>query len=261
MKRLWWGKGFIALIIVLGTCSVGVNKLCQAIFSITNAHWYFDERFSDAGQKAIIRFGDSCCNNNFSSFTEQMQKRFPIIKDITLSHDSSGTMNIKIESIVPKARIDDQSVVSEDGIVVKAYFFRQGLVDALPGASTHQVEQAQEKPVCIDCQDGCCELDPLFTSWITKTSTELLTTYHVTWIDQFHVRLQDKEQQLFFLQIAAETELNKHILAMAQKIKSSLIDRGCFLRTTNHWIADLRFRDHVIIFREQRGMKHGTGTS
>ena len=79
-------------------------------------------------------------------------------------------------------------------------------------------------------------------------------------IDQFHIRLQDREQKSFFLQIAAETKLGEYIIHATEKIKLSLIDRGYFLRTAYDWIADLRFRDHVIIFREQRGIKHGTNT-
>lgn len=266
MKHILWGKGLIALALILVLSSIGVHKLCQAIFSITDAHWYFDERFSDLGQKSIIRFGHDCCQNNFSLFVEQLKKQFPVIKDVTLCHNSSGVMNVTVESIVPKARVDDAWVVSEEGIVVNAYFFQASLLASLPLVATYNGKKKATSTKQLDCPEcpqkksGCCELDPLFTAWIVKTARPLLTTYQVIWIDQFHIRLQDPEQQSFFLQLAVETELKDYIFDAAAKIKQSLRDRGNFLRTAYDWIADLRFRDHVIIFREQRGMKHGTNT-
>lgn len=263
MKHLRLGKLLIILVFVFVVSSFGVHKLCQAIFSVTNIRWQFDERFSDLGQKSIIRFGQECCHDNFSLFVDQLKQKFPVIKDVTLHHTNSGQMKVAVESVTPKARVDDEWVISEDGKEIEAYFFKDNLVDALPHATTHQKTVRDSESECPECsrqQRRCCDIDPLFTAWIAKIPSQLLSAYQVAWIDQFHIRLQDREQKSFFLQIAAETELAEQVIDATKKIKLSLIDRGYFLRTAYDWIADLRFRDHVIIFREQRGIKHGTNT-
>jgi hypothetical protein len=262
MKHLRLGKGLIVLAVVLMLSSFGVHKLCKAIFSVTDIHWQFDEQLSDLAQKSIIRFGQECCHDNFLLFVDQLKQQFPVIKDVTLHHINPGQVKVTVEGVTPKARVNEKWVVSEDGREIEAYFFQEHIVNALPYTTQLGGAQARELE-CPDCsrrQRKCCEIDPLFTAWITETPSQLFTKYHVKWIDQFHIRLQDREQKSFFLQIAAETELREYIVHVTEKIKLSLIDRGYFLRTAYDWIADLRFRDHVIVFREQRGIKHGTNT-
>ncbi|MCA9770389.1 hypothetical protein KC460_03395 [Candidatus Dependentiae bacterium] len=257
MKRFKLSKKVVFFSFFTLLAIFGMHKVCRAVFSVLNARWYFDERLSDLAQKSIIRYSHNQDYNNFSSFSAKIQKQFPVIKSLTMCQDTTGVVTIKVESITPKVRINDKWIVDADGVRVRSYFFDDDLVQALPTLQRTSGSRAST----------------LFFSWLKNIPVPLLKKYNITWADEFHVWLQDKKEKRFVLLSSAQQNIIEQLEKKIACIKSKLIDQGAFLYAQYSWIADVRFKNHIIVSRKNelkschslsdggRGVKNGTCTS
>lgn len=240
MIRCWIRKKQVSIFIVLFfTLIMSGYKLCQAVFSVTALEWCFDPRISDLGQKSIIRFASENNYHDFSAFADVLKKQFPVIKDVVLHQKSNGVLAVGIKSITPKIRVNHQWVISEEGIRIRSDFFKEKVVNAL--------NAIQE-----------CNNSALSMQWVATLPHDIFSYYTITWADRFCIWLQDKEQEHFLVLMTDELTLTSDMMIKIGRVKQQLNDQGAFFCADYYWIADVRFKDHIIVSKKRGEIDYGS---
>lgn len=177
---------------------------------------------------------------------KKIQDQFPWINSLSFYRIPTKKMVVNVAIEEPQVKINS-TIITERLRVLPAATFIPASIAALPTlAVTFPNNPLNQIP-------------QQFVPHAKMFASEQFAPYALTWIDEYHARLIDKEQPLFTILFNAYAIPDAAMFAHCASIKKQLEARGSFAgrQKGTHWVADVRFERQVIVFSEKGGLTHG----
>ena len=170
--------------------------------------------------------------------SELLVKAFPCIESISIEQSPSCRIHYSIESINPVIGINTDWTLTSDGRLLSKHCFADHVVNSL---------HALRVPSCY--------ISPALRDTVGSLPYDLLAAYDVSWVSDQEVYVTDKNQSGFSLLCSAQSLPTLKHLDRWQKIKTELVSNDSIENRTkkkgsSHWIADMRFKNQIIVYFE-----------
>lgn len=179
------------------------------------------------------------------SFCQTLISQFPCVAAYELEKNASGDRVCTLEAAQPILTINNEWVLTHDG--------RLATVNSFNDCATHSLRNIIMPNFSVS--DALCAAIP-------KLSPELFQSYNVIWINDQESLLCDRLQPNFSIRFNVDSVAQSSILQQCSVIKNDLESRGFFASTSSkkkpqHWIADIRFKNQIVISRNVEGAGYG----
>lgn len=216
------------------------------MYTITNVVFSFDPHIAQVKQKAITQLVHDILYRskaNTQVLSRQIKKQFSCIKFISISYEPCGLMLVTCKARKPYCFLNNKFVLTKDNIVISRNAF---IPDNLTHLHTIFVDDQllEQKSILQTCKQ--C---------VSALPSSIFTSYDVLWKSQIEAWLHDKKER-FFIIFNLNNLPNEQLFAQCCKIKDELQPK-IILKKNEWWIADIRFTNQVIVYKDSRGISYG----
>lgn len=246
MKKVLGNVKVITLLVSVVICVVLCNVIATYLFSVHSYSCLFDSKTSYCYQNEIFNFINSTKvfkRASLSSISKKIVNQFRAIKHIELTQLPTSILQVKMEVFDPQFIVNNAYIVSKNGNVFERKFFSQRAID-----SCFPVVVTTEKNKNVKTIPETCK-QMIFC--LPKQSFE---QYKIVWESETKSYMVDKKQDDFVI-IFNDTHVpDNDILSTCALLKNKLKMSKVFLKKRNtRWVADVRFKDQIVLFSEKRG--------
>lgn len=235
MKKLKLKRKILFLIISCFSIPIQKHKTFS-IAAIRHAYFSIDPLLSSQTQNTIMALMDTLHNSHYNPIylSEYIPQRFPCVKSISFAYKGNGIACVSIEAHKPVAYINETLIAAENGSLFNASTYQPQLELFSLQANTELLNHDATK--LIDCIQSI-------------TNAHMSHEYHITWHSPYHVDLYDPLTHIHLICTSQIFEHPYDINDFKQTIMNKIIPSG----TAETWIADIRFKDQIIMAMEKRG--------
>ena len=222
-----------------------------------------DSLLSDQTSCALTAFVQTSTSPLESpSFSQSLFSQFPCIASYAIEKNASGDFSCALESAQPVLSINNAWVLTQDGRLAPSTDF-----SCLATQSLRNVIM----PIAA--------FTDTFRTSIQKLSPELFQSYTVVWLNDQEALLCDRAQTNFSIRFNADSIPLSSIMQRCAVIKNDLEARGVFASLSSKkkpqhqpsliqasqlgklwptgWIADIRFKNQIVLSRNLEGAGYG----
>lgn len=185
-------------------------------------------------------------NMSFNQLCAQTMSHFDWIQSMDLFLLPCNHVRVEILAHTPLYVVNSDYVVTATGDVLKKDLFESSRLKNL-----HTVFiffDKQEPFLSATCKHFLLHVPPAF-----------FDVYACEWKNDNNVLFYDKQQPRFAILFHPDQIPTNMMLQQCNTLKEELVARLVFeLPRTQTWIADVRFKDQIIVSQEKRGVCHGT---
>jgi hypothetical protein len=247
-------------VVSLSLCAWMVRAWAGTWFQIDQFVVEPGARFSQEQKQTITRFFQETQELKTTSLDElsrRIREQFPSVGFHILSQDASGVVTVRVDPVRVQFLINTEWALSDDG-----HLFRKNIFDDAVIASLVDLHIPNLNACCTttcDLNNKECIgtlLPELFQTACAIPST-LFQQYNVSCRDQGSWLLNDKKEQRFAILFHGTKIPDEKVIATCNKLKGTLDTRGALTTASkNSWVADVRFENQIVLFRNAGG-SHG----
>ncbi|MFC1841692.1 hypothetical protein ACFLYA_01340 [Candidatus Dependentiae bacterium] len=247
MKRVLGYIKIIAVLVALAMFIVAVTRTATYVFSIDGYSCKFDQNLSNTHKNEIFDFINE--NKEFKSSSLKLlackiKEKFELIKSVQAFQFASGILEVKLKSFDPIFIINNDLVMTDNGNIFESDLFCQDLL-----ASCCHVRMKHKDVVQL--KQGVSQLCKKMMFGLPKRCFQ---DYDVVVESETESFMHDKSQENFSIQFNAMNFPDEKILSECEVLKKQLEDRGEFRRRKGkRWIADVRFKNQLVLCKKVRG--------
>ncbi len=207
-----------------------------SIASIHHLMFAVDDALSDQSKQLMIAYADMLCYQDYNPryLIDHLPIRFPFIKSVSVSYQGAGIALVSIDAHQPVTSINSDYIATENGQLFAAHVY-----------SSHLNLLAIE----ADQESLCHDLSPLVSCVMAINKQHIGDTYHISWHSEHKISLYDPVLNIDLICTAEMIENFAQVEVFKEKIMHKIIPDG----TTTAWMADIRFKDQIIMAMEKRG--------
>ncbi len=216
---------------------------CQMLFSVCAAQKIVikaDPLFSTCFSKEV--------ENNLNphdfpkKIAQHVMRLWPTIESISVRLSANKTNTLYLSATSLLCRINEQSVLLANGHIVPAIYYDEKTLQKIPRIKIQTYKNERSLP---RLQNLISKLDyTVFDSFV-------VSYYHPNW-----VQFAPKETDYFSIVCTDGQSLDQKTIHQCLQLKNNLEKKGK-LHAGNHWIADVRFENQIIVYTKLRGAQHG----
>ncbi len=235
----------IALVFLVAGVSIGTHKLYRSICAVQYVTYAFDQILSCELQRDIreqVALFENEGSYNPRTIISIICEQFPCVKSVAVHCQASNTATIEITAHDPIVRINGAHVLTDAKTIIPDRSYALYVVDSLPSFS--MASALPER--CSDRMMGAvrrCVEDRIFEQ------------YTLSWVNEHELYFHDMRDPSFSLLCDAVSLPTHSTLISYEQLKDSIKNRKS---AQNHWVADLRFDDQIIVSRDKGG-RYGKG--
>lgn len=226
---------------VLGVISlvVALKFLGAYLFCVKRYHIVVDPVCSPNMHHVINSHITNIPGHAFSApaVFQQLKAKFPTINRFSTQLLPSGTMYCQVDADKPLVTINERSIITKSGIVGDSSLY-----------ATHRVARLYN----IHC-DAPQTLDVHSARCIEQIPVAILSRYHVQWISECELVLQDKNDPTFSIMCTAHMLPDVSMIDQCRLCKDACAAQGPSRRMQLSWIADVRFNQQIVIYAQKGG--------
>lgn len=224
----------------------GFSYVQLYITHVDSYHWTIDNQLHAETQQKIIAWVENQHTTNPYAIIRQIIKEFPCIKHINISYMPNHEASIDIKAYRPFCVINGDSIVTHDHTVIPKEIYSSWALVLLPHIQIKDNEISTERIAQI-AHYVCNALD-----------YEVFEMGTFVWVNETYAYIQDKQEPRLIYVCSAERMMNHDTLHQSMKIKNSLDKQGAFaIKSRDHWIIDMRFKDQIIVSSAKGGYRDG----
>lgn len=248
------GRHVIGLTIVVIIASISLRSSYATLLAMHNIVFCIDDHIICKEKHAIIDFIQELHTQNATYTSETIlliRQQFPFIESIHIALLANNMMQYTIHVAKPCCTINHELVFTENHTLLNKQIFTPASIQELPVIFVDEV--AIQKEQGLHGLQQCIASLPL----------TLFSDYKVTWMNAMHVRLYDKNEPRFSIVFSADRLPDTRTLAACSSIKQDIsslkknIDKKRGQLNTNHWAADIRFNNQIVLYAEKGDRGHG----
>ena len=232
------------VVAVLGS-GIGAHKLYRSVCAVQYVTYAFDQMISPELQRDIrvqVALFENEGSYNPRTIISTISEQFPCVKSISVHCRASNTAEIEITAHDPIVRINGSHILTDAKTIILDRSYALYVVDSLPSFS--MASALPER--CSDRMMGAvkrCIKDRIFEQ------------YTLSWVNEHELYFQDMHDPSFSLLCDAVSLPTHSTLISYEQLKNSIKNRKSAM---NHWVADLRFDDQIIVSGDKGG-RYGKG--
>ncbi|MFC1842197.1 hypothetical protein ACFLYU_00895 [Candidatus Dependentiae bacterium] len=264
MKRLFGDIKIIAALLACIMCLLGAKRIASYLFSIDGYACTFDSLVSQTHRNQIFNFlneNKRLRNFSLSALSRKISKEFGVIKSIDAFQRGNGILGVTFKTFEPKFILNENYVLAENRAVFAKGVFglfalerckcvRLENVDIASWAFGTGVPDTDFSGADLSGTDlsGSCK------SMIFSLPESCFLGYEITRVSDTKSYMQDKKNKKFAILFCDLQVPDEKILLACGQIKRNLENKGEFKsRKYKKWVADVRFKDQIVIRKEIRG--------
>jgi hypothetical protein len=243
-------RSIINKIISIGVCvllSFSIYKKCnQESQTPRKIVIQADSLLSDQASFSLNTFIQT--NTSFiqnSSFDQLLLSQFPYINCYEIEENASGNRICTLQAADPVLSINNIWALTKSGRLAHLADFSCFATQSLPNVIMPNLT-----------------ITEAFITSIQKIAPEFFKSYCVIWINDQEALLYDREQPLFAIRFNADSIPHHAVIKQCTVIKNDLEARGLFANASGkkkpqQLIADIRFKNQIILSRNVEGANYG----
>jgi len=265
MNRVFRGITAGVILLTAAFCVVGVKRCTSYIFSIEGYACKFDGLVSQSHKNKIFDFINVHNNFKYCSLgviSKKIKEQFKCVKSIEAFQLANGVLNLNFTVYVPKFVINKNYVMTENKSLFKKNIFEQ---EAL-------LECMGLKITNFDFESGISDACMQMIFGLPKVCFE---KYNITRESETRSYMRNMQQSNFIILFSDELFPDENILIGCDELKKRLGEQGAFdakpslrqgfggrhawtpckagRKAKARWVADVRFKDQIVLCKEVRG--------
>ncbi len=236
-------RSLVPILCGLG-CIAGLGYVLHAAFAIRECSVFLDPALSSHTHNIVKQSIQSWCADGMGlgRLVAATKNNFPFLTMVSARLVPCGHALVTCYGGKARCRVGDSLVLLESGVLAGQHVFEQGVAD-LP-----QVHVAQW---CIG-REGMPARLPQF---LNRIDSALLAQYNITWRGDHDIEFCEHGSDGFTVLTSADRGIDATLLDKCRSVQEKLSDRSA-----EKWVADVRFRDQIIVFAERMRRGYGTNT-
>lgn len=234
---------FVTVLCLIG--GLASYKLGHAIFGADKYHFSLDAQLSTAMHKAIKDAVNESGIMPLAGIAESVRTVCPAVANVAVERRANKSLHIIVEADKPYLCFAGKSVLLSSGSVVDKKCFKKAVLKDLPIVA------------CKEHGDANSEVSPDFIQWLLHLDTDIFAQYAITWIDDYEICLQDKQDNHAMIMCSIDTPLDEKIRDVCQRIIGERIDHAQGTVRDYLYTADIRFEKQIIISLQKGGACNG----
>ncbi len=226
--------GLFLLCLIIISC----KRLLPSIFSINHFTYAIDSLITESVQQDIVNYVEQIPGKHSLSFQElayKIQEQFSFIEKTTIEHLAPDIVYIACNAQKPSSIINNSFVLTKQGCLYNKDIFLSLLTEQLP----HITLFSLEKDITESLIRVMNAIDPIVFSQFT-----------LSWVNDTKIYLYDKKQKQLSIIFNKNQLPDKELLNYYAHIKQKLGEQGVFAHTKKNYVADIRFKDQIVMSRE-----------
>lgn len=242
-------RGRALLIGVAMSATVGIAVKYGATCAVARPTYLItiDPLLSDAhGQEITAFIQEQDIVADIGDFFEKIQEQFRVISDVAVTYRADGALHIDVQSAQPSCVANSDYVITKLRSIIPKNCFNEVVVQSLPAITVSQMIIGQQY-IPLALQYCLAQID-----------SNLLLTYHLSYFDEHHVVLTNKDSQQAILFVSSNPPDERKIkqcekIALQRSLNtppSPKKKKG----QEKKLIADVRFSHQIIMFGDTGGI-------
>jgi len=224
---------FVIIIPVL--LFVGLRKISASFFSVDTYKCDVSQILSSDYSACIDNALKEMIDKNISApeLIKELKIVFPVLNKIIISYLPTG-MHITISAYEPVCCINDMLIMTVENMVFPKNIFSEiSLVNI---------------PTITVLQEDMINLSSCVSSLLYTLPCDFNQLYDLELIDEYFVRLIDKQDPHFIIMFMANQEKLSWLCDQCTLVKQYIVERAGFNKGVK-WVADTRFADYIITYK------------
>ncbi|HEB41663.1 MAG TPA: hypothetical protein ENI08_01415 [Candidatus Dependentiae bacterium] len=216
---------------------ISFKQLLPSLFSINHFTYAIDSLITESVQQDIVNYVEQIPGKHSLSFQElayKIEERFSFIEVVAIEHLAPDIAYIACNAQKPLSIINNSFVLTNQGCLYNKDIFLSLTTEQLP----HITLPSLEKDITESLLTVMNTIDPIVFSQFT-----------LSWINDTKIYLYDKEHKQFSIIFNKNQLPDKELLNHYAHIKQKLDEQGVFTHTKKNYVADIRFKDQIVVSR------------
>jgi len=257
MKRFIRGRYIIG---VIACCTIlfWAGLKTSALFTPSKLDFQFSGSFC-LGQKVKIKDFFSGQRKEkaqpLRDLCAAVQKQFPSIESISLSHIPSGVLIVNIKSMRPLFAINQDFVLTDVGSLFNKLIFSSDSLKKLRQITCCSLDLYKQEMLFGNVQtDYADRLPDNFLQTAKNIPAQRFDLYDIVCESSIKWLLQDRQKKNFSILCTNANLSDERLITACNKVKGTLCERdNRFLRGIRSWVTDVRFENQIILSRKTGG--------
>lgn len=233
-------KKFQIIMLIGVVLSVGgaAHMVYRTVFAVRGFSYSFDTMISPEIQQIIkdqvslFRHNDAY---NPSTVIETISS-FPCVRSVSLHCRASHTADVVVEAYDPIVCINTSHVLTLAKTIIPASSYALYVINRLPSMAMRSV-----------LPEYCS--DRMMSAMKQCINDRIFDRYTLSWVNEHELYFKDLDDPTFSVLCDASSLPTHAALLSYEQVKKNIQKRNSMSR----WVADLRFRDQIIVSRDQGG--------
>lgn len=206
---------------------------------------YCDQHIACDEQKKVRSFLEQYMTTSkavsLSTVVSALHDQFPYIESVAVQKLPIKTMMVTIRGGHPSFRINNDKILTRQGLVLAEDFFNVSCLKFLPHINIAAC-LLEEKT-----KNGF-----LMSSLLCIPAT-FFEHFKITWLTMFEMWLHDKRYPQFHMLCTLDNFSKKTMMHHYKTMRGILQKRGTSSKIPLEWVVDMRFQDQIIVFAKKGG--------
>jgi len=213
------------------------------IYQVSQYKIYIDPIVSQVSSDSIATYIKKMNGTEPEVLFKNLQKTFPFIKSMRARYLADGKLKVSLKSFVPRLKVNKEFALTENGELVALNSFVSSCTERLPSLT-----------VCADDQVGPLLSDDVL-AFAHELPADLIAQCNITLTEKNDVSLQDHATSNFVIRCCSKKLPSHALREQCKKIKNEFLDTGLLCDgDSDCWIADVRFGDQIVLYRQREGV-------
>jgi len=240
------------IVLCIVVSAIVIKQSALHLFSISGFACQMDKTISQAHSHDIITFlheQKQLRSFSLQKLSDTLKQQFPLVRSIKLNQQASGILHLQIDFFSPQLIVNQDYILADCGLLFDTQAFSSQTVSGCP-AITIKSEKIGDK-ANSEIKEGIARTCKNILSLLPKAC---FAEYNIVWEDATKSWLYDKKNNNFAIVFNDFKIPNQKILSACNHLRKQLKHQESLCNEgTTRWIADIRFKDQIVLFNEDRG--------
>lgn len=244
----------LACLVCISIIASSMRRMRASVCSVRHVLIEHDALLSKQAKSEIVD-AINCMQREDGTYNpvtlvQQLPEKFSFIASVTIQSLAYNTAHIFIEAREPLVNMNENLVLTHDGIVISSEQYDADACLRMPRVTISPSLVADAMP------------QELVSSITTYLKNGLAQQYDLVLVSDHELLLRDKNEPRFSIICDAAAIPNHDMIARCEHIKQKCIADAVTSqgkgKALKHWKADIRFHDQIIVSRDHSRGEYGT---
>jgi hypothetical protein len=183
--------------------------------------------------------------SSLAALTDDIKKQSPAIAHVTSERCPPHTIHVHLHACKPMISINDTVVLATNQTYVPQKLFVSCVIKECTAITYHEEIKA------------LTDFSPALTTGSHQLRIDALKNYTIDWHNDHYTRLHNAHTPQFSIICSADSLPTNELIKQCEQIEQKITMQSARTKKKQHWVADIRFRDQIVVYNEEKGATYG----